>query len=595
MKRTLSFVLFAVSLLVLAPESRAQWITQSIDLKGGWNAVYLHVDASHIELEDLIVGESGNPIQEIWLWAPSPSTLQFIESPQQPIEGGSQWVNWQRSAGLSSQLVRLIPNAAYLVRVSEDVPTFTWNLKGKPAPPQYQWTTTGLNFIGFPTPELNPPDFDTLLSAVPELKRAAEIFHYPGGELGPGNPARVFALRTLPVKRGQAFWIRSGGVFNRYFAPVEVELPATSGVHFRQNLSQLRLLLRNIHPAPVVVTLSVIASEAPPAGQTAISGMPPLLLRGQLETATLSYGYTNLADGPQSWTLAAAGQPGSEAEVVLGVNRSAMAGNPGDLFAGILRFTDSLNLSRIDLPVSAEMGSTAGLWVGAAAVNEVQHYLKAYEKDPAGGIVINPEGQYVASSTNLSLGRTARTFPLRLIIHNKPDSTATLLQRVYFGTGLGSNLVVTTKESLLHSKHLATARRISSVHLPWTEENSPWNFTGQLRQGGSLVATIDLSHDSQSSNPFLHSYHPDHDNLDATFRQPMPAGFESYRVRREVRLNVTPPADDFASLTSGNQSLSGVYEETVTFFGRGSESRQFDVRGAFSLTRLNETATLTTE
>ena len=32
----------------------AQWQTQSIPLKAGWNAVYLHVDPSHATIEDLV-------------------------------------------------------------------------------------------------------------------------------------------------------------------------------------------------------------------------------------------------------------------------------------------------------------------------------------------------------------------------------------------------------------------------------------------------------------------------------------------------------------------------------------------------------------
>lgn len=141
----------------------AQWITQSIELKAGWNAVYLHVDASHATLSEL-VDVTGNPIQEVWLWRAEPTTLQFIDNPKVPTTTGSQWYNWNRSPGPSPPLQRLTANAAYLVRVDSTVPMFTWNLKGKPVPPKYRWTTTGLNFLGFPTPSASPPSFETFLS-----------------------------------------------------------------------------------------------------------------------------------------------------------------------------------------------------------------------------------------------------------------------------------------------------------------------------------------------------------------------------------------------------------------------------------------------
>ena len=57
-------------------------------------------------------------------------------------------------------------------------------LKGKPVPPKYQWTTTGLNFLGFPTVPVNPPFFESFLSRAPALLQNAEIYQYVGGELG---------------------------------------------------------------------------------------------------------------------------------------------------------------------------------------------------------------------------------------------------------------------------------------------------------------------------------------------------------------------------------------------------------------------------
>lgn len=59
-------------------------------------------------------------------------------------------------------------------------------------------------------------------------------------------------------------------------------------------------------------------------------GPPPLLLRGSLIPTNLTYGYTNAPLGqPRTWTLAARGLSGSEAEVVLGLNRTAITDAPG--------------------------------------------------------------------------------------------------------------------------------------------------------------------------------------------------------------------------------------------------------------------------
>jgi len=571
----------------------AQWQTQSLQLKSGWNAVFLHVDASHTTLREMTESVANSPIEEVWMWAPSPTALQFIDSPQEPVVGGSVWLYWQKAAPASGSLAFMSGNNSYLVKVASNTPTYTWNIKGRPTPFKYNWTTTGLNFVGFPSLSTQPPTLDALLAAIPDVRRVAEIYQYPGGELGTGNPARVFGLRNQAATRGQAFWIRSPGVFNRYFGPMELELPTSTGVSFRANGSQARILLRNIHPAPVTVSLNVLASEVAPTGQRAIVAAPPLLLRGALNTSTLIYSHSVFDSTPKTFTLAAQGQLGAEVEIVLGLNRSQMTAQPGDLFAGILRFTDSLGLSQLDVPVTAEMGSTSGLWIGAASVNQVQHYIKQYDKTSSGTAIVGPDGKYILTNTLTSIGQTARDFPLRLIVHNNAQGQSLLLQRAYVGLDSTTNAVITTQEGLLNKDFLSSARRISSIHLPWSEANSPWSMSGNLKQGGSLSVTVDLGYDEQASNPFLHTYHPDHDNLTANFAQKAPQGFESFGVRRRIDLQVQPPSNDFNSLTSGNQSLSGVYSETVTFNGKGTESREYNVRGTFSLSRLSDISTLT--
>ena len=162
------------------------------------------------------------------------------------------------------------------------------------------------------------------------------------------------------------------------------------------------------------------------------------------------------------------------------------------------------------------------------------------------------------------------------------------------GVGPGSNIVVATRENLLLPSQLAEARRISSVQFPTSVGNIPWDFTGTLQQGGSLTANVPLSYDDQASNPFLHTYHPDHDNLDAQFTSTLARGVESYGVTRQLTLSVTAPENDFNSLTQGTQDLSGHYAELIAFQARGSQTRQYNVLGTFTLKRISDIATLTT-
>jgi hypothetical protein len=622
-----------IALLILASPAHAQWITQTAPLSNGWNAVYLHVDASDALLDDVMAAPGNGPVQEIWLWQPGSSTLLFSGSPAQPVADDTHWVVWRRSGG--STLSKLVGNAAYLVRVAGAVNPYQWGVKGRPLAPSYQWTVTGLNFVGFPTPPQAPPFFTPFLQPAPSLRQNSFIYHYPAGASNPA-PLLLAGTRTYnetPVRRHQAYWVDTTNHFNRYFGPFQLLPPTAAGLQFRDTLGQATCRLRNLTAASLTVTLRMVASELP--GSTAGVPLlaPPVLVRGSLNISNLTYDFTALAGNQtHQWTLAPAGQPGSELEVVLGVDRSNMNGAPGQLYAGILRFTDSLNLSQIDIGVSAEVVSSAGLWVGGATVSGVEPYLRRYkfatssnafwnltnalptdhayswESDTHRVLVTGgPEGYrkvgaYLTEDARVGSSTVARPYPLRLIVHN--DGTTTrLLRQVFHGLGQGgSNQVLTTRQALLHAPALASARRITAAHQPVDFSPLPEFSGGAMAPGNTLTALVAINHDDQASNPFLHTYHPDHDNLNALYDGDQPQGLESYRVERQMTLSFTPTGEDFASRTTGPQMLSGAYFENVTFAAQKrptgqdpqrADRRTYTVSGIFALQRISSIPTLT--
>lgn len=727
MKTTLP--LLTAAALALPSLVRAQWVTQTCHLKAGWNVVYLHVDPSHTDINSLV--QLSDPIEEIWLWHPDQTT----SSPPEPT--GSQWSSWNKNTGPTSVLQTLRANSAMLVRVRNGVSSFAWNVKGRPVAPVYRWTLTGLNFIGFPT-AIPAPDFDELLAvdAQPvDWSTGGEIYTYPGGR-GAATPVLLQpnGYRTTPVERDEAYWVRltdsDGPFYNEYFGPFQVTGSGSAGIRFGDSFGQARLYLKNMSSEELTVTLRQVTSEAPPPGETAIAGPLPLLVRGPIDPTDLTFGYTPLTTGAYDWTLAPKGKVGSEVEVVLGINRAAMTGPPGALFAGTLRFTDSLGLARVEIGASAIQPSRDGLWVGSASVEYVSQYLKPYVKiesldaftgfdldlvsvddlsgipdagkgrvvvarivkdesdtlhfrvfardgqavvdrgeadfpsdksneiqalrgllaslwedetlsqvqqaevlhavtpiigqneldavlarlgleqrvngyrydwDPASGRVLvfgqDRKGSYLVDGPILvDEGGVARPFPLRLIVHHGTDAAGAdvsqLLQRAYIGLGASSNLVVATTESALLPSALDSARRVSAVHLPASDVAGPWTFTGAMEQGSTLSTTIILRHDDPT-NPFVHAYHPDHDNLNAQFDGDLHAGVESFKVRRVISLQFAEPLDDFDSLTRSGLNLGGSYAETVTFEDENNDLKQFSVRGTFNLARINDIATLT--
>jgi len=801
-------------LLAMAPFACAQWQTQSFDLVPGWNAIYLHVDATHVEISEFA---NDTAVEEVWLWKPSGSTAQYVVMPDAPTDSKSRWLSWKVGLGdNTSEFSRMPGNLAYLVKLKKTVaqavdaggqptgeltyqyadpddPRYTWNIKGKPVPPVYQWTTTGLNFFGVPAVTGSSNSLTDYFQLAGYLLQNTRFFAYIGGEISSGtNPEQVYGTRLKIARRGEAYWMDAGAQFNRYFGPFDLTLQSAGGAHLGDTLSTYRIRLRNMTSANLTVSVTNVASDTPPAGQTPIEGSAPVLVRDELDTATLVYGHEVLSVGSPSWTqtLKPKDEIGSEVEVVLGLDRAAMTGAPGTLYASLLRFTDSLGHSQIDIPVSGEVGSGEGLWVGAVAVTQVRHSLSTdtntfgevaspyplrllLHKEKLSGVTVVPNDITVGSGVtvdgavvqgagvSVSVGPTLRdyqsgevltfsgggeltlttdaaagattltgnlagadiadaetvqiapvsqgtgvsvpvaalprpystgnqvvfsgggvltltddalvdatTMTGNLTVADIADSETTstgatlgtgtvsvavttlprplyageaigfsgggvltltanapvnsvlltgtltgadiaqdetgganrikMLQRVFVGTLASGNDGVATRESLMDAEKLETSERISCVHLPVSESNLPWVCGGgDLASGEVLSVTVDVAHDDQASNPFLHTYHPDHDNLSAGFTSVQAVGRESYRIRREMKLTFELPGSGFASLTRTGKQLTGSYEETMTLFGLATSGaaneKSYAVKGALVLNRISNIATLTTE
>ena len=392
---------------------RAQWLTQTNTIAPGWSAVYLNVDASSQSLDDYFSTLPGSPIDQIWMWKTLPGTAQYVSAPSSPLDGGTYWLTYERTnQGTSlNTLLSLVPNAAYLVHNTSGSP-YVWTVKGQPVPPNYSWDNTGLNFIGFDTPAVNAPTFQNYLTNAPQMTTAngLQIYQYTTGEFGEFNPSPLYNFYGTRVTRGQAFWIADPNINTPYFGPFTVNLPNSSGLNYGASGSQFTFHLFNVTPNTITVYAQLVPSETPPVGQTNIVAPPPLLVEGALNTSNLTYAYTALATTASagatnivSWTLPPSGQPGSDVAVTMGVNRYAMTASPGSLYAGVLRFGDSQGYSQIDVPVSAQTASTAGLWVGSASISQVGSYLTTYSNNPDGTLAQIPLYNTNILATNINV------------------------------------------------------------------------------------------------------------------------------------------------------------------------------------------------
>lgn len=584
------FGIIGAALFFAVASVHAQWKEEVVPLVGGWNAVYLHVDTSDRLLSDWVGGDTSNPIEEIWMWVPPRPGTRTINDPSVPQSGDVEWQRWSRALGPSSSLLFLPGNVAILVRVSSNVQNYNWVIRGRALPPEQSWTSSGLNFIGFPVPAVNPPLWSDFLGPSRALHNHAEIYRYVGGEMSSSNPQRIFTtlLRATRMVRNHAYWVRSEE-YNRYFGPFEVELQDPQGVHFGSRTSQYLLRLKNATDDPVTITANLLHSlAAPTANEPEVVGATPMIVRGERDMSDLTYEFSRFGEDHIGWTLTPKGQPGSVVDVVLGLDRSLMEGEPGDLFAAILRLTDDLGMIQVDLPVTASIAHSTGLWIGNAMINEVQHYLVQYDRVGMDGTPQMDEyGSYRIFSTNTTMGATVRSYPLRLLVHQGTNGNAKLMQRIYFGIDSSGATILARTEDLLNQDRLEEARQVSVIHLPWSADNEMWTFDGPLGPGAEITAEVVIPYTHEASNPFVHTYHPDHDNLDARFENELPRGVESYDIVRKMTLTVQDPVrTDFGSIVNASGMIIGVYEEELILLGRGEASRTLHSRGAFAMNQV---------
>jgi len=78
----------AILLVTLAHEARAQWTTQSIQLHGGWNAVFLQVQPEPADCDTAL---GGLPVESAWAFNRRSAPVQFIQDVSNLAPGNPDW------------------------------------------------------------------------------------------------------------------------------------------------------------------------------------------------------------------------------------------------------------------------------------------------------------------------------------------------------------------------------------------------------------------------------------------------------------------------------------------------------------------------
>lgn len=576
MTRTRALAALAFTwLLALAAPAAAQVaeLTQSFTLRPGWNAIHIELEPSEADIETVF---AGLPVASVWRWRPGNGGAQFVSDPADGLENLEGWFAWfpePRPEAFLSNLFRIEGNTAYLVKL-EGSSNRQLSVRGIPQLRSVPWQPNGFTLTGLPVAASNAPSFGEYFSAS-SAHQGQPIY-----ELGSnGRWQLVASPNARAIEPGRAYWIYTQGNSD-YHGRMHVILDQGESLEYSAALTEMRIVLRNRSGLPGTFQIARVGG-----------GNMPMAFRNE-DPETGEVGWPALQQA-----LVVDAPAGGDAFVTLAVLRRDFSADrmeqsfaiTDELGQRVLLHAGGNTIQPLAVAAAAaksrgakagEAASFAGLWVGEIAIDAVS-------ESQLGGTTPTPVG---------------KPFVQRFLVHVDNAGQARLLKDVIQmweeGTTVPSasnpglrevetpgRYVLITDKALLGAYTGAVNRGGSQVGIRYS--TIAYDFAGDMLElggifapGEQLTGTIVVGQDLPS-NPFLHRYHPDHDNLDEQFLNPRP---EAYQVVRNLQLAFT--VEDPTGATPpgwGDSIVGGVFSESIT----GLHKNAIFVSGLFRMQRVS--------
>jgi hypothetical protein len=489
-------------------------VRQDINLRYGWNAVYVEVAPTQSP-DELFASW---PVKSVGFYDPASflSTRQFAQDWDSRGSSLKPVIMWHRDLPELSQ-VKSIPAGVVCLVCSTNQENTTVSLVGVPAAPRMTWHITNTNevynFVGFSLrhgESIAPADY---LEGFPGNFLTGGLHKFTGRNPDEPPSIKSLAYGSDTVSDGDVLLVASdvqsdwSGVL--HVSPME-------GPDFGSVLSKVTLNVRNDGSAERTVAVEL---------ETSASYGDLELPRAAIYIRDAAVALTNAAwaaIGPASTPVAtkrlAAGETWS---LEFGIDRPSFdTGAKGRKFGALLRVTDVDGRSRmrVEVPLVGETsGATAnrtwpgGLWLADVALNRIIAPGDTAETETGG------------------------TVKLRLPVHIDEHGTVRLLQRVVTAGDVAEDGTYTYRLYAGTAKIPATASqvmRISAVCLP-TEIPVVEATTGSVAlssPSADIAFAFTVAGDGATSL-LRHPLHPQHDGLRWDFTTPAPSGddFQNYK------------------------------------------------------------------
>lgn len=627
-----------VAAMLCAGAASAQWKTQSIPLVPGWNAVHLEVDPVDRDADALLAGVS---VESVWMWNKRFNAIAFLTDPEDLLPEDPNWLVWfppsSPQAGVKT-LYGLKGGESFLVKLGGTSPV-TLSLTGTPVAQSQTWSTDSFNLVGFQVDGGSPPTVGAFFATAPQHRGNESVFR-----LSPtGRWSELSAGATM--RPGEALWVYSRGP-SSFNGPFEVVGSNARLMDYNRNAEVLSFDLSNRSGQERVYTFSLRPSAQPPTREEPAVFGPVQLSFFEFDQGEGSFGSYVPMDPTAELRIPA----GGTRQVRLAVRRVEMGPIPEDQFAtfqSLLSINDNAG-TEVVVPVRAfALNQTLALLNPAEVARKRAAGLKA-------NINANPfEGLWVGSARIENVNFPANlpernrpvpsggAFEFRVIVHVDDAGTPRLVQQVTMMSksmgGESREIVLVTDdarlgqyEGVIDRGGATIGQRISSTNFPF------FNLAGEPRHtlpsfGGAFEDGDKATTDTlrfrvtvpfdDPLNPFMHAFHPDHDNRDANFQR-FPEGSadidgdsipdvryqdvtneESYSIVRDITLAFTgvEPGRDPAELNPGWLAgrVGGLWREEIYGLYRTDYGRQpapittpLITTGTFSLVRVSGVAKL---
>ncbi len=573
-----------LGILTLLNAARAQLLEESIPLVPGWNAVYLSVDPADGD-PDAVFADL--PIESVWMWNQQAPPAEFVQDPTRLTPGQPDWLVYLppgNAAPNPQPLFRILGGRAYLVRLAGNEGQ-TWTVKGVPRHRVPEWRANRFHLTGFPIHPAGGPTFANYFAASP-AHVDQPIFQLDAA----GHWVQIEDAATTPIQPKRAYWVFSREA-SAYEGPIRINWERRGRVDFGQIAVQQTLGFENQSGSAVSLILQQTPSAVPSENQTPLAG-PVSLTHFVSNLANQTQGYFEF---PQGIKLDLGS--GQSNTIRFAVQRENMLSNdPEAVFQSLLTVDDGRGL-RFHIPITSrgqnqpanllqanahgEAHPNAGLWMGDVTVDAVNE-----PRNPFAPAIPQPTRTGFQFRVLLHVDARGQTHLLRdaLIMATSPEFAASADEPQRF--------VILTDDSLLEERDsegnprfvgstlrdgTPVGRRISTVNFsfdaPIGMEGTPPNTLT-----GSTVIPFD-----HPLNPFVHRYHPDHDNKNREFEPLENPGTESFEIERQLTFEFSAEEPTGLVIAGyGSRLLGGNYRETI----RGLHKDALHLSGTFRLARL---------